>query len=151
MINVRVICDDCSWETSINGSFEKAKEYFLGKTFWDEDCETGEETAMTVVDVKYLGRVPDSEFEEPQFPQLMESQQIAKYLDVCKLDRTAVLNQFLTDFGFLAETNKIYSKTEFLELVVNTSGNMKTIVGASVLLHSDFSIVKNEFDNINLS
>lgn len=52
---VRVTCHEgTTWATTINGTMEDARAYFLGTVFFEEDCETGRERRMRVVEVVEL-------------------------------------------------------------------------------------------------
>jgi len=52
MIAVRVTCDTGrTWTTSINGTFEDARAYFMGHSFSDESEAGFSESHHTVVDV----------------------------------------------------------------------------------------------------
>ena len=54
MIAVKVTCDTGNtWATNINGSYNDAREYFMGKTFVRED-DSGKETRDTVTSVELL-------------------------------------------------------------------------------------------------
>ncbi len=54
MITVKVICDSGrNWVTAFNGSFPAAKDYFVCKTFTDED-DAGNETHHTCVRIELL-------------------------------------------------------------------------------------------------
>ena len=52
MIAVKVVCDTGrTWTTSINGTFEDARAYFMGHSFSDESEAGFSESRHTVVDV----------------------------------------------------------------------------------------------------
>jgi len=52
MIAVKVVCDTgCTWTTSINGTFEDARAYFMGHSFSDESEAGIIESRHIVVDV----------------------------------------------------------------------------------------------------
>ena len=55
MITVKITCDNGdTWISSVSSTFEQAKEYFMHLPITDEDCETGEETTKTVIDIKQI-------------------------------------------------------------------------------------------------
>jgi hypothetical protein len=57
MITARVTCDTGkTWITSINGTEEAVRGYFLWHLFTDENPETGKETHHRVTSVEFLER-----------------------------------------------------------------------------------------------
>jgi hypothetical protein len=62
MITLEITCNTGrNWTTGFNGSYEDAKNYFLNKTFTDED-DDGRETHHKCTGVKDLSANPLSEF-----------------------------------------------------------------------------------------